>query len=433
MNYSINKLYLIGANTLDISITKQKNSLIKRYWPWAIAMLIIGFSIKYLWFLGQADFVIDKDIVVYDQVKRGDFSVSVRGTGLLIPDNIQWLSANVEARVERIVVKAGKLVKKGDLIVELSNPQLVQLLEETQWELEAKEAESKAAKVEQMSSLLIQKALMLNAQLNYESSKLKQEAHTELFHKSTGAVSKIDYEQTRLETIQLKQRWEIQQDVLASMKENVQAQDNARTARLKKMKKTLERAQQQVNSLMIVATIDSVVQEVPVEPGQRIPMGANIAKLAQQDSLIAELQVPELQIRNVVIGQRVIIDTRNNKVVGVVSRVDPAVVNGNVQVDVKFIGDLPSDARPDLTVDGEIKIAELKDTLYVNRPIFAQSQSSTALYKISDDGDFAERITAKLGQGSVNQIQIIEGLNVGDKIIISDPSTWENYQKVRIN
>lgn len=418
---------------MDISIAKQKSSLLKRYWPWTIIIVIIGFAINYLWFLGQADFVIDKDIVVYDQVKRGDFSVSVRGTGLLIPDNIQWLSANVEARVERVVVKAGKLVKKGDLIVELSNPQLVQLLEETQWELEAKEAESKAEKVQQKSALLMQRAMMLDARLNYESSKLKQEAHTELFHKSTGAISKIDYEQTRLETIQLKQRWEIQQDILTSMKKNVQAQDNARIARLKKMKKTLERAQQQVNSLMIVASIDSVVQEVPVEPGQRIPMGANIAKLAQQNSLIAELQVPELQIRDVVIGQRVIIDTRNNKVAGIVSRVDPAVINGNVQVDVKFIGDLPSDARPDLTVDGEIKIAELTNTLYVSRPIFAQSQSTTALYKINDDDDFAERISVKLGKGSVSKIQIITGLKVGDKIIISDPSTWDSYQKVRIN
>jgi HlyD family secretion protein len=433
MKYSLNKLYLIGANTLDISIKKQKNSLIKRYWPWTIAMLIIGFSIKYLWFLGQADFVIDKDIVVYDQVKRGDFSVSVRGTGLLIPDNIQWLSANVEARVERVIVKAGKLVKKGELIVELINPQLVQLLEETRWELEAKIAESKAAQVEQKSTLLIQKAVMLNAQLNYESSKLKQEAHTELFQKSTGAVSKIDYEQTRLETIQLKQRWEIQQDVLTTMKENVAAQENARTARLNKMQKTLERAQQQVDSLMIVASIDSVVQEVPVEPGQRISMGANIAKLAQQDSLIAELQVPELQIRDVVIGQHVTIDTRNNKVAGIVTRVDPAVVNGNVQVDVKFVGDLPKDARPDLSVDGEIKITALTDVLYVNRPIFAQSQSTSAIYKVSDDGNFAERTNVIFGKGSVNEIQIIEGLSLGDKIIISDPSTWETYQKIRIN
>ena len=359
---------------MDISLAKQKKSLLTRYWPWAIVAIIVGSASNYLWFLGQADFVIDKDIVVYDQVKRGEFSVSVRGTGLLVPDNIQWLSASVEARVERIIVKAGKRVKQGDLIVELSNPQLVQLLEETQWELEAKVAESKAAQVQQKSALLIQKAVMLNAQLNYESSKLKQEAHTELFHKSTGAVSKIDYEQTRLETIQLKQRWEIQQDVLVTMKENVAAQDNARAARLKKMQKTLERAQQQVDSLMVIATIDSVVQEVPVEPGQRVSMGGNIAKLAQKDYLIAELQVPELQIRDVVIGQHVIIDTRNNKVAGIVTRVDPAVVNGNVQVDVKFIGDLPKDARPDLSVDGEIITTKLTDTLYVNRPIFAQSQ-----------------------------------------------------------
>ncbi|NQZ80604.1 MAG: HlyD family efflux transporter periplasmic adaptor subunit [Colwellia sp.] len=417
---------------MDISLAKQKKSLLTRYWPWAIVAIIVGSASNYLWFLGQADFVIDKDIVVYDKVKRGEFSVSVRGTGLLVPDNIQWLSASVEARVERIIVKAGKRVKQGDLIVELSNPQLVQLLEETQWELEAKVAESKAAQVQQKSALLIQKAVMLNAQLNYESSKLKQEAHTELFHKSTGAVSKIDYEQTRLETIQLKQRWEIQQDVLVTMKENVAAQDNARAARLKKMQKTLERAQQQVDSLMVIATIDSVVQEVPVEPGQRVSMGGNIAKLAQQDSLIAELQVPELQIRDVVIGQHVIIDTRNNKVAGIVTRVDPAVVNGNVQVDVKFVGDLPNDARPDLSVDGEIIITKLTDTLYVNRPIFAQSQSTSAIYKVSEDGNFAERTSIKFGKGSVNQIQIIEGLNVGDQIIISDPSTWETYQKIRM-
>jgi len=418
---------------LDISIAKKDKSLLKRFFPWAIVMLIVGVTGNYIWFLGQAEFVVDRDIVVYDQIKRGKFSVSVRGTGLLIPDNIQWLSASVEARVERVIVKAGKSVKKGDLIVELSNPQLVQLLEETQWELEAKVAESKAEKVEQKSALLIQKALMLDAQLNYESSKLRQEAHTELFQKSTGAVSKIDYEQTRLATTQFKQRWQIQQEVLASMKANIDAQNNARAARLKKMKKTLERAQQHVNSLMVVATIDGIVQEVPVEPGQRISMGGDIAKIAQQNSLIVELQVPELQIRDVAVGQNVVIDTRNYKVAGIVSRVDPAVINGTVQVDVRFVGDLPNDARPDLTVDGEIIIADIQDTLYVNRPIFAQSHSTSAIYKVDENGDFAQRITVKFGKGSVNQIQVLDGLAIGDKIIISDPSTWETYQKVRIN
>lgn len=418
---------------MDISRVKQKKSALRAFAPWVLVSIIIGLAINYLWFLAQADFSVDKDKMVYDDVKRGVFSVSVRGTGVLVPDNVQWLSANVEARIERILVKPGKLVQKGDLIVELSNPRLVQLLEETQWELEATIAESEASKSTQESALLDQKSEMLNARLNYESSKLKQDAQSEIFQKASGAVSKIDYQRTRLETIQLKQRWEIQQQRLAKMKDNLRVQGNARSARLKKMQKTLERAQQQVNNLKVYASIDSVVQEVPVEAGQRIAMGGSIAKLAQQDALIAELQVPELQIRDVIIGQKVIIDTRNNKVVGVVSRVDPAVVNGNVQVDVSFPGKLPDDARPDLTVDGEIKVTEISNTLYVNRPLFAQSQSSATFYKVTENGDFAERVKVKLGKGSVSQIQILDGLSAGERIIISDPSSWETYQKIRIN
>lgn len=418
---------------MDILRTKAKKSKIKKYLPWVLVLVITAVVINYLRFLGEADFTVDGNTIVYDQVKRGEFSVSVRGSGLLIPDNIAWLSANVEARVERVVVKAGTLVKKGDLIVELSNPKLEQLLEETQWELEARVAEAKADAVEKEAALLTQKAIMLDAKLNYESSKLRQEAHNELLQTSQGSISKIDYEQTLLATTQFKQRWKIQQEVFSTMEENLQVQKEARVARLNKMRKELERAQQQVNSLKIYATIDSVVQEVPVEPGQRISMGGNIARLAQQDSLIAELQVPELQIGNVAIGQRVIIDTRNNKVAGIVSRVDPAVVNGNVQVDVTFIDPLPLDARPDLAVDGEITITEITDTFFVNRPLFAQSQSYSSLYKLSEDGQFAERVKVKLGQGSVNQIQVIEGVAVGEKIIISDSSRWDSYQKIRIN
>ncbi len=236
-----------------------------------------------------------------------------------------------------------------------------------------------------------------------------------------------------LETKQFKARWNIQQSIWQTMTENIVAQNNARNSRLKKMHKTLERAEQQVKNLKIYASLDSVVQEVAVEPGQRISMGSNLAKLAQQDSLIAELQIAELLIDEVRIGQKVTIDTRNNKVAGVVSRVDPAVVNGTVQVDVSFTGPLPSDARPDLSVDGEIKITDIADTLFVSRPVFAQSQSKSTLYKLTDEGDFAERVKVILGKGSVNQIQILEGLSLGDKVIISDPSNWQNFEKIRIN
>jgi multidrug resistance efflux pump len=394
---------------------------------------MVCFALNYLWLLSQANFSVDAKNIVTDEVKRGEFSVSVRGSGVLVPDNVQWLSASVEATVERVVVKPGTIVKRGDLIVELSNPQLLQLLEETQWELEARVAEAKASQVVLKSTFLMQKAAMLNAKLDYQSSKLKLEAHTQLLSRNLGVVAKIDYEQTRLETIQSKQRWDIQQEVLSTMQESIEAQNNARIARLNKMRKELERAQHQVENLTIFASIDSVVQEVPVEPGQRISMGGNIAKLAQQDSLIAEIDIPELEIRNVAIGQTVIIDTRNYKVTGRVSRIDPAVVNGNVQVDVEFTDKLPLDARPDLAVEGEIKIAEIPDTLFVNRPLFAQSQSETAVYKISQDGNFAQRVMVTLGKGSIHQIQVMDGLSSGDKIIISDPSSWDSYQKIRIN
>jgi len=418
---------------LDIAVNKQKKTLLKKVWPLALAVAAVGIALNYSAHLLQADFVIDNETLVYGEVKQGQFSISVRGAGLLVPDKIKWLAASVDGHVERVVVKPGKAVKKGELIIELSNPRLKQLQEETKWELEAMIAESKASQAEQKSGLLFQKARMLDAKLNYESSKLRLDAQQELFTNQTGAVSKIDYEKTKLETKQFKLRWQIQAEVLHSMTENIVVQENALKSRINKMQKTLERAQQQVKNLMIYASLDSVVQDIAVEPGQRINMGSNLAKLAQQDSLIAELQVSELLIGDVKIGQEVTIDTRNNTVSGIVTRVDPAVVNGNVQVDVEFTQALPSDARPDLSVDGEIKITDIADTLYVSRPIFSQRQSDSMLYKLNPDGDIAKRTQVKLGQGSINQIQIIGGLTVGDKIIISDASSWQKYQTVRIN
>lgn len=418
---------------MDIAVKKQKKTLLNRVWPLALVIAILAIALNYSAFLLQADYVIDNDTLVYGEVKQGPFSISVRGAGLLVPDKIKWLAASVDGHVERVVVKPGKAVKKGELIIELSNPRLKQLQEETKWELEAIIAESKASQAEQKSELLFQKARMLDAKLNYKSSKLRLDAQQELFNNQTGAVSKIDYEKTKLETQQFNQRWKIQEEVLVSMTENILVQDNAHNSRINKMRKTLERAEQQVKNLMIYASLDSVVQDVAVEPGQRVNMGSNLAKLAQQDSLIAELQVAELLIGEVSIGQQVTIDTRNNKVNGIVARVDPAVVNGNVQVDVTFTQALPSDARPDLSVDGEIKITDIADTLYVSRPIFSQRQSSSTIYKLNQDGDLAQRTQVKLGKGSINQIQVIEGLVVGDRIIVSDSSSWQKYQKIRIN
>jgi len=418
---------------LDIQIKKSDSNLIRRFGVWAFLAVAATCLILFFWSFGSADFSVKKSSLVFADVSQGDFTVSVKGTGILAADDIQWLATNVEAKVEKIHAKPGKFVHKGELIVDLSNPQLIQQLAETQWELEAQEAEGQAKKVSQESNLLEQKAALLNAKLDYESSKLKRDAQAELVKQQSGAISQIDYKKTHLETVQLLQRWEIHKEQYQKMQENNAAQANARSARINKMRKTLDRVKQQVQSLKVIATMDSVVQEVPLEIGQQLSIGSNIAKLARNNSLIAELQIAELQIRDVVIGQRVIVDTRNSKIEGLVSRIDPAVINGNVQVDVAFESKLPKDARPDLSVDGEIRIAEMKGVLSVSRPIFAQSESRTAIYKLDKDEQFAERLIVKLGLGSINQIQIIEGLVAGDRIIISDPTSFDSYQKIRIN
>lgn len=416
---------------MDIAINKKKSSLPYRNILWGVALVAAFFIVKYLWYLGQTDYSVDKDSIVSDVVKRGDFVVSVRGNGVLVPDKIQWLSVSVEARVSQLILKPGNVVQTGDLIVELSNPQLVQQLAEATWEHEALDAEVMAERVAQESLIQQQKSQVLNAKLDYESGVNEFEARKELIE--TGAVSKLEYNKARIEMDQFKQRWQSSQEQLAKMQENLVAQNVARKARLSKSQKSLERIQQQVDSLQVKATMDGMVLELPLELGQRLTIGSNIAKLAERKSLIAELQVPELQIRDVAIEQRVIIDTRNNKIEGVVTRVDPAVVNGNVQVDVRLLGDLPKDARADLSVDGEIIVAEIADTLFVDRPLFAQTKSSSGFYKITQGGSFAQKVQVEVGDGSINQIQIVKGLQEGDEIITSDPSRFESYNKFRIN
>ena len=416
---------------MDVSIERKKPRRLKRNLLIALAALLVASAAYFLWYLGQADMSVDADTLVFDEVKRGKFTVSVRGAGVLVPDNVEWLSANVEGTLVKRAVKPGHSVKKGDLIVELSNPRLLQQLAEAQWELAAMEAELTAADVALASSLQQQKSNLLNAQLDAETSQLEFTARADLI--KTGAVSRLDYNRTRLAMNQAQQRLQTHRQQLNKMEESFIAQRNAHKARLNQHKQRVEIIEQQVKDLRVEASMDSLVLELPLVSGQRVMMGDKIAKLAQQNSLIAELQIPELHIREVVAGQRVIIDTRNNKIEGQVARVDPAVINGNVQVDVVFSESLPNDARPDLSVDGVINITEIADALYVDRPLFAQSKSTAMFYKLDKSEQFAEKVTVALGDGSVNQVQVISGLHVGEKIVTSDPTRFQTYNKFRIN
>jgi HlyD family secretion protein len=417
---------------MDIVRVSQK-SIFARY-RWAF---IAVFSLVVIYFFNQAvvgsDFTAQRSKLLLATVERGEFTIKVRGPGILTPKEFRWIASDVEGRAERVLVKPGAHVKAGDLLIELTNPQLERKLEETRWELEAQEAETQASLVDLESQLLDQKSNVFNAKLDFETVAMRLRAETELFDNGAQAVSKLDYEKTKLQSSQTQERWKIEKQREIKMKESVVANQNALNARLNKMRKTLQRMQEQVANLQVRATIDSVVQDVAIEAGQQVIMGSNLAKLAQQHELIAELQIPELSIRDVALGQSVMIDTRNNKISGTVIRIAPSVNNGAVQVDVSLTEPLPSDARPDLSIDGEILVAQLNDTLFVRRPSFAQSNRSVKLFKLDATGDVANRVAVAFGRGSVQKIQVISGLSVGDQIIISQNEEIQRFNKISIN
>jgi len=418
---------------MDIVRSNKKKHINKK--ALSIAAIISVITVMSWSILGgnNADHVVDKETLLTAKVEQGELYISVRGTGLLVPKDIRWIATNVSGRVERILIKAGAQVKTGDLLLVLSNPQLVQSLEETKWELEALEAQTKALKVNLESQLLDQEAAVINEKLNYERALLTFDAQRRLQEQGLTSVSKIRHEEVKIEVAQNKQRWELEIKRLTKTKENLIAQNMAYQAQLSRMRKILYRAQTQVENLNVLASMDSVVQAMPMELGQQVNVGTNLALLARTNEYIAELRVPEKMIQSVMLDQTVTIDTRHSKIAGVIKRIDPAVINGSVQVDVELTGTLPAEARPDLTVDGIIDIARIANTLYVKRPMYAKASSSSTLFKVDPESDLATRHQVNYGQLSTQYIQIKSGLEAGDTIIVSDSSDWEQHQQIQIN
>lgn len=416
---------------MDIVRSKQKKTLNKKIL--SIAGVMSCCLLLFAYSTSSDSYRIDKNSLLIDQVQRGELNVSVRGIGVLVPKDIRWIATEVQGRVERVLIKPGAQVKAGDLLLELSNSQLVQQLEETKWELEALEAETLAQQVSLESDLLDQQAAVINAKLSHQRTMLTLNAQKTLLKQGTGVISQIDHEEVKIEVAQQKERWDLEIKRLAKRKENLAAQAVASQARLNRMRRILQRVQSQVNGLNVKATMDSIVQEMPVELGQQVNSGTNLARLARKGQFIAELRIPEKLIQNVAIDQLASIDTRTSKIQGRVSRIDPSVINGSVQIDVELIGSIPSEVRPDLTVEGVIEVAHLADTLYVKRPMFAKSFTQATIYLLGADGKSASKQDVTFGQVSSKYIQINAGLNSGEKIIVSDTSGWEEHQQISLN
>ena len=419
---------------MDIAISRPKSR--RKHIAWSMGAGAVVLVAAWA-FAGRspvsAGYIVDDHELVIGEVQRGELSVEVRGTGTLVPKDVHLMTTAVEGRVVEIIAQAGSRVTDGDTVLRLSNPQLLQQLEAAQWDLKAQRAKDSAALVSLDSEVLALEDQVLNTRLSYDSALLRLNAQDELVSKGNSAVSAIEHETTRLEVQQFAERLAIQQQRLTKMRDNQEAQKVAQAAELEKLQNTVRQLEDQVESLEVRATTEGVVQDMTLELGERLTVGATIAKIARHDNLLARLQIQEVQVRDVAIGQPVVIDTRKSRIPGAVIRIDPAVINGVVHVDIQPTGDLPSEARPDLSVSGTIQISEISDTLYVARPVFAQGHSDARLYRLSADGEYAERTQVRLGQASVAYVEVLDGLAPGDRVITSDPSAWESHNIIQIN
>ena len=373
---------------------------------------------------------VDRQSVWIDTVKRGDLLREVRGPGQLVPKEIRWISADAASRVERVLVRPGAKVDADTLILELRNPEIDDQMLAARAAFEAAKADREARRIQLQSQILDQKANLASVQADYEGAKLQAEAEAELNRR--GIVSSLQYRQSQLRADQLSVRLDIERQRIDMLGNNLDAQMAAERARLDQLQNTYELRQRQAEALHVRAGMSGIVQIIAVEEGQQIIPGANLARVARPDVLRAELRVPETQAKDVKLDQIVRVDTRNGVVSGRVVRIDPAVLNGTVQVDVDLEGALPPGARPDLSVDGTIEIEKLSDVMFVGRPAFGQAESTTTLFLLERDGDGARRVPVQLGRASVSLIEISRGLEPGDRVILSDTTSYDQHDRLRL-
>lgn len=393
----------------------------------AIALVAIGLLLANL---DPAAPSVDRAALWLGTVERGEMLREVRGPGVLAPKEIRWIAAETPARVERIVVKPGAQVEPDTVILELSNPEVAEAQLAAQSALTAAEADLAAQRMSLESQVLDQKANLAAVEAEYESARLQAEAEGELAAK--GIISRIQARRSELSAQTLQTRLDIERERVAKFGSTMRAQLDAARARTDQLRNTAQLRQRQAEGLKVRAGIAGVLQQVPVQEGQQVAAGANLARVARPDVLMAELRIPETQVKDVIVGQPVRVDTRNGIVPGTVIRIDPAVQNGSVLVDVDLEGTLPPGARPDLSVDGTIEIERLSDVLYVGRPAFGQPESQVRLFKLDPDGSRAHRVPVQLGRASVNLIEVQSGLNPGDRVVLSDTSQWDDYERIRL-
>ena len=371
-----------------------------------------------------------------DTVRRGEMICQVRGLGTLVPEDVNWIQAQFDGHVDKIMKQPGENVSASDVILVLSNPDMELASDNAEWQLKAAEATYRDLKVRLETQQLAQKSVTEQMHSDYQQAALTADRDEQLT--KLGLKSELETKLSVAKAAELKNSWELSKQQLDISGQSIEAQLAAQQVQVEQLRAAWELKKKQVQQLTIRAGVNGVLTQLGtsdklLEVGQRVAPGAILAKVVQPSKLLARLKIPETQAKDVAPGQLASIDTRNGIVDGHVSRIDPAVTNGTVDVDVRLDGKLPDGARPDLSVDGTVEYRHLNDVVFMGRPVIGQANQKIGLFKVDPDGKGASRVTVTLGASSVNTIQVLDGLQVGDRVILSDMSAWDAYNRIRFN
>src|SRR5439155_3563736 len=373
---------------------------------------------------------VDRATVWTDTVKRGPMDLQVRGLGTLVPEEIQWIPAITDGQVERRLVFPGTAVKAQTVLMVLANPQLQQQVLNADWQVKEAEAQYNSLKSQLESQVLDQRATAASVKSDYLQAKLQAERDHQMADLGLGPKLAAQLSEAKAEAETT--RKQIESDRVNVLQSSMQAQLTAQKAKIEELRATYELYRSQLDSLSVRAGIDGVLQELSAEVGQKVTPGTTLAKVADPKKLKAELKIAETQAKDIQLAQTAEVDTHNGVIPGHVIRIDPSVQNGTRTVDVKLDGPLPPGAVPDLSVDGTVEIEHLDDVLYVGRPAFGQAKSTISLFKTVNNGKEAVRVQVKIGRTSVNEIELLQGLSVGDEVILSDMSRWDGFDRIRL-
>ncbi|GMR13746.1 MAG: HlyD family efflux transporter periplasmic adaptor subunit [Gemmatimonadota bacterium] len=409
----------------------QKPKKRKRIIQWSVAAITLIVITGVLRNLKPAAPSVDAATVWRDTVQHGTMIRQVRGPGTLVPEQMRWITALTAGRVERINILPGTEIEANTVIIRMSNPDVEVQLLQAQQQLSIAEGTLIQLRATLETQRLTQAGLVAQVRTQYRNALREHQTNQRLYDTNPELVAGTELARTRDLVAEFEERLDLEGERLAVQEASREEQILAQADQIDRLRAIVEFNQARVASLEVTAGVSGVLAELPLDEGQWVQSGGTLARVVQPGRLKAEIRIPQTQAQDIAVGQTAFIDTRNDTIIGIVVRIDPSVQQGTVTIDVALPAELPRSARPDLSVDGNVVIQRLDDVTYVGRPAYGQANQRVGMFRITEDG-FAERVNVLLGASSVNEIEVREGLQPGDIVILSDMSQWDGFDRVKL-